>query len=325
MEYKDRRLGLTLFGILWILLGLLMGAMALLLLVGFLAGAQGQPGAPPVRLIAPAGLLYIALGVAFITLGIGSIMATRWARALILVLSWFWLITGVLSIFFLFFMLPRMFETLPADQAAMKPVIIGCMSVLFGVMFLLLPGLTVLFYRSPHVKATVEAADPVPRWTDQPLPLLGFEVWMAAGVLGLLYCLISYPSFPIGPYLLSGPALYAIWLVLMAAMLFIAYGAFKRMQAAWWTALGLIVLGIGFVLTFFSRTDFAKWYRDTGLMTDAKQIEMITAMYRGPYFVAWMLIIWGAYLAFLIYLRRYFFGAPPAMPQNADLMTPPST
>jgi len=39
----------------------------------------------------------------------------------------------------------------------------------------------------------------------------------------------------------------------------------------------------------------------------------------GPYLMIWCLIFWPAYLAFLFYLRRFFFA------QNVNRMAPPST
>src|SRR5438128_2485210 len=102
MDYKDRQTGLALFGILWILVGLLLGGMSLLMVVGSLAAPAGGPGAPgalPMRMMVPLMLIYLAIGACFITLGIGSMMSRRWARPLILVLSWMWLITGVMSVF----------------------------------------------------------------------------------------------------------------------------------------------------------------------------------------------------------------------------------
>jgi len=94
MDYKDRRTGLLLFGILWILIGLAQGGMSLLLVGGTIAGS---PGALPMRMAAPMALMYLGIGTGFVLLGVGSMMPRRWARALILVLSWMWLITGVLS------------------------------------------------------------------------------------------------------------------------------------------------------------------------------------------------------------------------------------
>src|SRR5207244_6379777 len=126
------------------------------------------------------------------------------------VLSWMWLITAVLSVITLVVILPKMLDSLPPEQAAAKPFMIGCIAVIFGLFFVLLPGLAILFYRRPAVKATVEALDPVPRWTDRPLPLLGFAIWMMFGALSLLFCAFSYPSLPVGPWLLRGIAMYAL-------------------------------------------------------------------------------------------------------------------
>ena len=35
------------------------------------------------------------------------------------------------------------------------------------VIYIVIPGVAVLFYRSPHVKHTCEVRDPVERWTDR--------------------------------------------------------------------------------------------------------------------------------------------------------------
>jgi hypothetical protein len=72
----------------------------------------------------------------FLVLGIGSIRARRWARAIILALSWMWLIVGVMTSIGLVAMSPHMFDALPQEQASMKPMIIGCMSVFLGLFLL---------------------------------------------------------------------------------------------------------------------------------------------------------------------------------------------
>ena len=310
MDYKDRQVGLVLFGIVWILLGLLQGGMSLLMIAGT---AAQTPGSQPVRIVIPMALLYVATGAAFVTLGIGSIMARRWARALILVSSWMWLITGVLTVGMMFFIVPTMLSNLPAEQAAAKPFIIGCMSVIFGVFFFLLPGLAILFYRSPNVQATVEARDPVRRWTDGvPLPLLAFVLWMLCGASSILLCAFIYPSFPIGPWLVRGVAMFGLMALLATVMFFIGIGAFKRMPAAWWTAMAMLALGVVWIVVLMPKTDFASWYRESGLATAPHQAEMVEALYHGPFFTAWMAVFWAVYLGFLLYLRRYFRPASAA-------------
>src|SRR5262245_33430673 len=144
MEYKDRQVGLTLYGILLILFGLGGFGMALLMVVGAAVG-RAAPGGPPMRMMIPISLLYVVMSVATIILGIGSIMARRWARALILAFSWIWLITGVVTSVAMGFMMPRIASATPPDRAEAIPFMVGCMAAILGLFFILLPVLYVLF------------------------------------------------------------------------------------------------------------------------------------------------------------------------------------
>ena len=245
----------------------------------------------------------------FVVVGIASTMSRRWARALILVLSWMWLITGVMSVFMMFWIIPKMFATLPADQAAAKPFIIGCMSVIFGVFFILLPGLSILFYRGPNVKVTVEARDPIRRWTDDvPLPLLAFSVWMIGGAAAVLLCGVMYPSFPLGHWMIRGIAVPAVMAAFATLLFFIGIGSLRRKPAAWWAAIAMFAIGVAWGLTFMGHMNLTEWYRDMGMPMDPRQTEMMQSMYGSPFFLVWLIVFWGAYLAFLLYLRRYFRG-----------------
>lgn len=306
MEYKDRRAGLVVFGIVQILIGLCQGSMGPLMLVGSLAGGNA-PGALPTRMVVPIGLLYLSMGAVFVTLGIGSLMVRRWARALTLVLSWIWLIIGVTTTVVLAVMLPRLLASLPPDQASAKPFIIGCISLMLGLIFILLPLAFVLFYRSPNVKATVEARDPVRRWTDDiPLPLIGYGVMMIGGAVWMLFYGFMFPALPLGPWMLRGAAMPVFVLGVAAMMLFIGIGMLKRMKAAWWAALVMLAVGAG-VTALMSKTDFAAYYREIGMAADPRQIEMMRTMYSPPFVFIWMGAMWSAYIAFLLYLRRYIF------------------
>ena len=92
-DYKDRSTGLTIFGILTLLLGCLCGLFVPLILLGQVMAAK-VPNAPAPNLltILPGIVLYGVLAVALTWLGIGSIMKRRWARALLLIFSWTWLV-----------------------------------------------------------------------------------------------------------------------------------------------------------------------------------------------------------------------------------------
>ena len=309
--YKNRRAGLVVFGILQIALGLLAALMSLFMVVGTLAGNAAGPGAPPPRVMAPTALLYLAVAVMFVVLGIGSIRARRWARAIILALSWMWLIVGGMSSIGVVAMSPHLFDALPQEQASMKPVVIGCMSVFLGLFFVVLPLVFVLFYRGSNVRATVEAVDAVPRWTDNvPLPLLIFSFWMLSGALSMMFAGVIYTAFPVGPWMLRGVSSLALMLAIAGVTVFIGLGSLKRMRAAWWTALVLLVVGVVYGAAFMRKIDVASWYKAMSMPMDPRQLEMVHSMVSGPFFFLSMAVMWALYLGLLLYLRRYFFGGP---------------
>jgi hypothetical protein len=174
-DYKDRSTGLTVFGIATILLGGACGMMVPLM-IAVQAMAAKTTGIPPnYQSAAFAAGLYGMIAVVMVWLGYGSIMARRWARTLLLIFAGSWLLMGVISMAFMVIMMPQIMESVRLSQPPGQPqlpeaafsLVMGLMFVIMGVIFLVLPGIWALFYRSPHVKATCEARDPVERWTDR--------------------------------------------------------------------------------------------------------------------------------------------------------------
>jgi hypothetical protein len=308
-SYKSRRGGLIVFGIAQIAFGLLAALMAVLVASTLLIGGH-KPDAsiPPPRAVAGVVPLYLAIACLLITLGAGSLMARRWARALTLVLSWMWLISGALGIVAFIAMSRSMFASLPPEQAGARPFVIGCTVAIFAIFGVLIPVLFVLFYRSPNVRATVEALDPVPRWTDRvPLRVLAFSCWMFFGAASVLMSSAMYQVLPFGSLLLRGFAATGMMLAFVALSLFIAIGSLKLMPSAWWVALGMFVFGTVYSVVFMPRTNWEAWYSALGMNADPRQMEILRAMYSGPFFYTWLAVLWMAYLAFLLYIRRDFF------------------
>ena len=141
-DFKDRKTGLVVFGILQIIFGGFCALMVPFMIIGMIASVfLDSRTAAPVNpaMIIPAVLLYALLAVWFIWMGIGSIKARRWARALILVSSWIWLIGGVGGLVFFLLFMPDMFEKMgeseqmPAVVAhIVKYVTIGFMGIGIG-------------------------------------------------------------------------------------------------------------------------------------------------------------------------------------------------
>ena len=193
-DFKDRTVGLILFGALYILIGafcILMTALMLISLI-FTGLFDSFTSSSTQQSLIPALLFYFFAAIWFIWLGIGSIKARRWARALILVASWLWLVTGVISTIYMAISMPQVYEKMVQSQQlsrASASIAQHVTSAVMVILYVIIPVLFVLFYGSKNVKATCEHKDTRIRWTDKcPLPVLA---------LSLL--------FPVCTYVLSHP------------------------------------------------------------------------------------------------------------------------
>src|SRR5262245_13357668 len=108
VPYQDRGAGLILFGALEMLLAL--GCLGMLALASVGVALAPQQGGPPPRTMLPGLGIYLLLGAFFDAMGIGTILARRWARTLMLIVSWLWLIVGILSLVVLLFVFPDLFD-----------------------------------------------------------------------------------------------------------------------------------------------------------------------------------------------------------------------
>ena len=115
---KDRRTRLIALGVVQLCFGALCALFAVLIIFSMFAMlALGQETAagmnPQMTLMGMA--FYCAIAAWFITMGVGSILARRWARALILTSAWIWLICGVSGTVFLGMMMGDMFDMMAAN------------------------------------------------------------------------------------------------------------------------------------------------------------------------------------------------------------------
>ena len=106
VQFKDRKAGLVIFGILTVMMGVVCALFVPLAIFAQTVSAKPTGAPPNYHVIVPAIVTYGGLAVILIWLGIGSIKSRRWARALLLIFSWSWLIVGVLSFVVVAFMAP---------------------------------------------------------------------------------------------------------------------------------------------------------------------------------------------------------------------------
>lgn len=305
VEFKDRRTGLIVFGILEILVGALSVLMVPMLLEAVVLAPQAGGGAN-LRVFGPALAFYAVLGAALIWLGVGSILCRRWAHALSLILSWSWLLAGVCSMA-VFGLLLRAFATKGGADSPMFMIMI-VMGVFEVIFFVALPGAMVLFYRSPDVKATCAARDPVPRWTDTcPPPVLAAALWIGAGALFLLTMPLLYRSVvPWFGILLSGAPATLILLICAAFGLYLAWATYRLQMAGWWASLGAFALLSASAAATLVRVDLMEVYRSLGYPEE--QIAQIRDLgfFTGRIAALWTGLSFFAFLLYLLWIRKYF-------------------
>lgn len=312
-DYQDRRGGLIGFGICVILLGVFFALMVPISLLGQFAVARQSGGAMNAAVVAPGLLLFTALAGGCVCLGVGSIQAKRWARALLLIFGWFWLCVGVAATVIAVPTLRSMDfaahsggqQLPPGAENVAKTIAFG----LLVLMYLVVPIVLICFYGSRNVRLTCEHRDPVERWTDRcPLPVLACCLLQ---VYGGVSTLLSAPSgaLPLAGEMLAGPAAW-IFLSAIAAFLFYAAVGFYRLRHRIWLVYTVVMTILGISgLASFAQVNLVDYYRATGLTP-----EQLAQVQNSP-FAQGKTLLWliatalALYLGYLLYLRKYFVAA----------------
>lgn len=315
IAFKDRSTGLTVFGILTVLMGVFWVLMVALMIVGQTISAQRADMPPPSRqMLIPVMIMYGSLAIVLVWLGIGSIKARRWARAILLILSWSCLIVGLVSLGFMTMMAPQFLEGMKSARPAGQPelsssaqtAVLVIMGLILSFLFIVLPLVWVLFYGSKHVKATCESRDPIVRWTDRcPLPVLAISLWLAFGALTTSP--IAYHGvFPFFGTFLIGPLGTVFYIIMGLVWAYSAYAIYKLDQRGWWLIfVSLCLFSISTAITY-SRHGVMELYRLMGYPED--QIAQIQKFnfFKGNAVVWSSLISTVPVLGYLFYVRKFF-------------------
>jgi len=279
--------------------------------------AAKAPNAPPANTAAilPAAAIYATLAVTLIWLGIGSIQKRRWARALLLIFSWSWLIMGVGMTAIIPFVMGKTLANLPPDaktgQPAMPPGVITAMvvgmTIFFFVAFVLLPAVWTFFYNSRHVKATCAACDPVTRWTDAcPLPVLAFSLWTWLAVpMMLLLPLTGLAVMPFfGKFITGLPC--GLFCVLVAAVWgWAGWWLYRLDVRGWWLILVAMVVFLVSSLLTYAHHDISEMYQLQGMppaqIDQMQKLGLFTGNRLG-----WFTALFSLpFLGYLLFIKKY--------------------
>ena len=319
-SFQDRHGSLLVCGILEIILGALIVLNIPLLLLSVLLGSR-MPGGPQFswQYVGYTVFLYAAMSAFFLAVGIGSVRSRRWARSLMLVVAWPWMVAGVIGFAVAVMTVPRtMRAAMSASGQPMPPGVFEVALVFtFGILtvvYLVLPLIFLLVYSSRNVRLTAEARDPRERWTDRVRArVLGGVVMAAVTAYSCLDAGVFVPFFPLFGTLLGGWAARIALIMLAVILAVLADGLYRRSMAAWWGAAAVTVLsGVSNVLTWM-RVPMIRMYEVMGM--SEKQLAMMRAspVVNSSMMTYWMAAGAIAVLAYLVWIREDFV-APPQPP-----------
>ncbi|MDD5262607.1 MAG: hypothetical protein PHD76_12250 [Methylacidiphilales bacterium] len=322
-SFKDQKTLLTVFGALEIAGGAICLLFVPLMLLGQVA-ARYSPHTPvyPMKMMIAPIFLYLLLGAGAIWLGVGSILAKRWARALLLILGWMGLVMGVFSALFFILgfgaMKSLMMESMSQAQAqsgskvqipeAMIYFILGFSALFSFFIYVVIPGALVLVYRGKDVKRTCETRNPAPSWTDAcPLPVLALVLLNACALFSLPWIACYSFIIPIFGVIFHGAAGAAIWAFITVVALALACGLYRLQKWAWaGTLLIYAFFGLSGVVTFH-RIDFSEMYRLMG-MPDALIPHSLDLFFKSPAYTAMLGFGFLVWIGYVLWVRKYFFG-----------------
>ena len=304
---KDRTVGLVVFGTLEILLGIFCFALAMLLLI--VVSANGLHGIKPIHYWMLMGLLFYLTGW-FIVMGMGSIKARRWARALLLVGAWVSIFFGTLVLALVLYILPEVYNLL-ADSGLLPPL--AALGILyFSILVLILlqivfPLVSIVFYGLKGVEATCERCNPEPCWTDRrPLPLLAMSFISALGCLSIVVGFTTNHVVFLFGHVVNGIPGALVLAVISVASGYVGWGAYTRKMHAWWGAYVLVVSTSASMMLTFSEMEMDTFYARIGYT--AEQIAQLQEF--SPFNPALFTLLscaWGIMAcAYLVWVRDCF-------------------
>lgn len=311
-EFKDRKGLLIFFGIIL----LLTGGISVLFAVLSLFTIALQPTTVPADQQIPFGavlfavLIYVAIGAVFISLGIGSIHAKRWARSLTLLLSWLVLISGVITLVFMIFYAGNMFDQIGAmtqENPMVLEIVLAITYVFITVILIIIPGTFILVYRSKSVMETVQKYDPEPSWADKcPLPLMAHGFFLLYIAVVPLF-LIGYGFFaPFFGIFISGWPAALLWCANSIICIYLAIRVYRLDIRGWHYSLCLFFLWTVSAFVTFMYHDYWDIYQYMNIPSESVALMQELDYFSRGNILMLLVLTFVSYLIFYLYAKKYF-------------------
>lgn len=310
--FKNRRGWIVAFGVIEILIGcLVLLMMALIVFANRLAPKATSTPQPDARLLIVTAIFYGVCAVFFVAVGIGNVQVKRWARLAMLGISWFWLAMGILgglvmAVGYRAFMAgvqQNSTQQLPPHFATVFAIMIA---VIFGVFFVLVPLVFVLFYSGTGVKASYESAAALaaPSRPPKPVPVLIATAWFALGVFGYLYVFVT-PAFPLFGVVLRGWQAVGAVVLLEGCNVWLVVNIYRQRTLAWKLAFAMVLFGWVSMWVTMRQMGVDGMYRAMGY-SEAQTAQIAPFMSSILVFSAGVAVV---FLTFLLATRKHYRDA----------------
>jgi len=309
-QLRDRGGFLVFLGVVEIALGALFAALGLLMLVTASMTLRAGAGAPTAQRMVLGANLVIDLGSAafMVVIGIGTMKVRRWARVLMLIVSWSFLAAAILGVAMMVALLPGILAGIDpgsTDPAMVRGVAAIVMAIVGGAM-IALPLFFILAYNGRHVRHTFATRHPQPGWIDRcPTSVLALSLVMA--LFGLIQIAGSWAGLSVlFGVALAGPAAVVVNLALGAAWMTLALGLFRLNRAAWLASFAFTaIIHVSAYFAYRSTSFLELTYR---LGMGAGDAAVVAGM--APFIERWSgavaLGCWVAWVISLLAVRRHF-------------------
>jgi len=300
-------------------LGLLLaGALMIASFTAGLLGGQGSSGGDS-RWIAAMSLGVGLTSLYLLVVGWGTFKLRRWARPLMAVSTWLWLLSGAVATAIVSQALPRAWEMSTGAPTPLtrlgQQLSTTALTGLTAFGGLLLPALLAWAYHWRPVRDLFHEQGEGARWADDcPAPVLALVVLLGMGVVkcvgGSVVGVLPFFGFILG----GAPA--SLGLILLAVGCgWLAWRCLRRRPDGWWGALGLLLASCLSVLISFTHHSPEDVLRAAGF-AGAELAQLNTVIEAVPLTIPiWTMILTAVGAGYLLYLRRFF--AFPKKPKPA--------
>jgi hypothetical protein len=307
-DFQDRSRWLVLVGLAEILIACLCALIAVLLPILSRYFAQQSETAA----ISGGGMtilnagIFLALALLFALLGVGTVRARRWARDLMLVTAWIWLIAGILTVFLLILIAPHELHKMGfAGQKLLSSSELALFMIVYlvfvGFAYIVLPVLFILFYGGRNVRRTFESRDPVARWTSKcPLSVLTASQFLAGGAITLAVLPIFSDEVPFFGWAFKGIPARLILILASLLLGYLTWAVYKLRAHSWWVSFCFSILTLVWLFGSRSKIDWAR-YITGGRFSFGLDDRTLSAVFINLG-IAWVI--------FLVYIKKHFKESP---------------